>query len=193
MAKSGVEEPQSVYADRYTYNFAYGASAYNKGEVFLAQLGYLMGEKNLQKTVKRYFKDFVFKHPSPNDFIRTAEKVSGLQLHWYLNEWTQTTHTIDYAIQKIEDQTVVIENKGTMPMPIDLRIHYSDGSTEDFYIPNEQLLGTKPTTATILKAWSWVVPNYSFKAPKKIESAEIDPSHLMADINSDNNIKTSKE
>ena len=34
------------------------ASAYRKGEVFLAQLGYIIGQGNLRKTIKKYFEDF---------------------------------------------------------------------------------------------------------------------------------------
>ncbi len=187
LAKSGAEEPQSVYADRFQYNFAYGTSAYNKGEVFLAQLGYIIGRDNLQQTLKKYFTDFAFKHPTPNDFIRTAEKISGLQLHWYLNEWTQTTHIIDYGILKVQGDKIILENKGTMPMPIDLKVTYIDNTTEDFYIPLGMLLGKKPTTDTTLNSWSWVAPTYSFKVSKSVKSIEIDPLHLMADINRENN------
>ena len=35
---SGVEQPQTTHSDRYMHNFAYGASAYGKGAVFLEQL-----------------------------------------------------------------------------------------------------------------------------------------------------------
>lgn len=188
LAKSGVEEPQSLFSDRFQYNFAYGASAYSKGEVFLAQLGYIIGENNLHKTLKKYYKDFKFKHPSPNDFIRTAEKASGLQLRWYLNEWTQTTHVIDYAVTEIDGKKVKLENKGSMPMPIDLKVTYTDDSTEIFYIPLRMLLGLKPTSATILNDWPWVQPTYSFTTLKNIQSVEIDDTKRMADIDRNNNI-----
>ena len=39
LANSGVEQPQTVHSDRYDFNFAYGASSYSKGSVFMAQLG----------------------------------------------------------------------------------------------------------------------------------------------------------
>jgi hypothetical protein len=29
-----------------------------------------------------------FKHPTPNDIKRTAERVSGAELDWYLTDWT---------------------------------------------------------------------------------------------------------
>ena len=190
LALSGVEEPQSLHADRFYYNFIYSVSTYSKGEVFLPQLGYIIGESNLKKILKKYFEDFKFKHPTPNDFKRTAEKVSGLQLDWYLNEWTQTTHTIDYAIKSIKGNEIILENKGTMPMPIDVKVTYIDGSTEDFYVPLRMMLGHKPTTAIIRKDWPWVQPTYVLTASKQIKFVEIDPSQRMADVDRSNNSKS---
>ena len=60
--------------------------------MFLAQLGYIIGEDHLKATIKKYFEDFSFTHPTPNDIIRTAEKISGLELEWYLVDFTQTTN-----------------------------------------------------------------------------------------------------
>jgi len=189
LAESGIEEPQSLHADRFHYDFSYGASTYSKGEVFLAQLGYIMGQGNLKKTIKKYFEDFKFKHPTPNDFKRIAEKVSDLQLDWYLNEWTQTTNTIDYAVRAINVKEIILENKGSMPMPIDLKVTYSDGDTENFYIPLRMMLGQKPTSATVSKDWPWVQPTYSLTTYKNVKSVEIDPSQRMADVDRTNNSK----
>ena len=101
IATSGKEQPQSTQADRYTTNTGYGVAAYSKGAVFLSQLEYVIGKDNLNKTLLRYYKEWAFKHPTPNDFIRVAEKVSGAELDWYLTDWTQTTNTIDYGIKNI--------------------------------------------------------------------------------------------
>ncbi|MEH6407950.1 MAG: M1 family metallopeptidase, partial [Leeuwenhoekiella sp.] len=84
LVQSGFEQPQTTYADRYDRNFAYSIAAYSKGAIFLSQLGYVIGKENLDKTLIKYFDDFSFKHPTPNDIKRTAEKVSGMQLDWYL-------------------------------------------------------------------------------------------------------------
>lgn len=189
LAKSGKEQPLTTHADRYNYNQAYGISAYSKGAVFLAQLGYIIGEDNLKKTIKKYFNDYAFKHPTPNSIIRSAEKVSGLELDWYLIDFAQTTNTIDYAVKSVEGNTITLERIGLMPMPIDLTVTYTDDSTEDFYIPLQMMRGEKPTTATIIKDWAWAYPTYSFETSKSIKSVEIDPKNLMADIDKTNNKK----
>ena len=202
LANSGKEQPLSTHADRYDENRSYSIASYSKGEVFLAQIQYLIGKENLMKTVKRYYSEFKFKHPTPNDIKRTAERISGANLDWYLTDWTQTLNTIDYSIKNIESATdgvpktsVSLERIGRTPMPIDLLVEYTDGSKESFYIPLRMMNFEKenPTpeiARTVLKDWAWGNPNYFFeinKSKDKIKKITIDPSGLMADVKPENN------
>ncbi|GAA4234150.1 M1 family metallopeptidase [Postechiella marina] len=189
LANSDKQQPLTTHADRYHYNQVYSISAYSKGEVFMAQLGYVIGEENLKKTIKKYFDDFAFKHPRPIDIIRSAEKITGLELDWYLIDFTQTTNTIDYGIKSIKNKTITLERIGLMPMPIDLKVTYTDGTSEDFYIPLQMMRGEKPTSATIIKDWAWAYPTYSFDVSKTVKSVQIDPTEMMADIDKSNNKK----
>ena len=183
----GYEESLSTHADRYNTNWAYGTASYSKGNIFLSQLEYVIGSDNVANGLKKYFADFSFKHPTPNDIKRSMEKVSGLHLDWYLNEWTQTTHTIDYAVKSVEGKTITLERIGQMPMPIDLEVTYEDGTTESFNIAIEMMRGNKPTSATILKDWGWAYPTYSIETSKNVKAVVIDKSGLMADIDLSNN------
>lgn len=187
LAKSGTEQPQTTHADRYHTNRAYGITAYGKGSVFLSQLGYVIGENNLKETLKQYYNNWAFKHPTPNDFIRVAEKVSGLELDWYLMDWTQTTNTIDYAVKNVDNTVVTLERIGLMPMPLDVTVTYTDNSTEEFNIPLQMMRGEKPTTATILKDWAWAYPTYTFNTKKPVKTVIIDSKGLMADVDKANN------
>ena len=185
---NNIEESMSTHSDRYDTNAAYSMASYSKGNLFLSQLEYVIGKENVAKGLKKYFTDFSFKHPIPNDIKRTMEKVSGIHLDWYLNEWTQTTHTIDYGVKSVNNKTITLERIGQMPMPIDVEVTYTDGSKESFNIPLRIMRGNKPTTATVLKDWTWAHPTYSFTTSKTVNSVEIDKSKLMADVNQDNNI-----
>ena len=187
LANSGYEQPLTTHADRYAYNQVYGTAAYSKGSVFLSQLGYVIGEENLKKTIKKYFDDFSFKHPKPMDIVRTAERVSGLELDWYLIDFGQTTNTIDYSIKSVDGNVIVLERIGLMPMPIDLTVTYDDGSQEAFYIPLQMMRGEKPTNATIASDWAWAVPTYRLKTNKNVKVVEIDNSEFMADVKRENN------
>ena len=187
IVERGYEESLSTHSDRYHTNWAYSTASYSKGNLFLSQLEYIIGKENTEKGLLKYYKDFSFKHPTPNDIKRVMEKVSGIHLGWYLNEWTQTTHTIDYRVKSIEAKTIILERIGQMPMPIDVEVTYLDGSSESFNIPLEMMRANKPTVATILKDWGWANPTYTFKTAKAVKSVAIDKSKLMADINEGNN------
>ena len=200
MANSGKELPQSTHSDRYDFNQVYSIASYSKGDVFLAQLGYLIGRENLMKTLKRFYEDFKFKHPTPNDIKRTAERVSGANLDWYLTDWTQTTNTIDYGIKTIEEKenntSITLERIGRMPMPIDITVNYKDGTKETFYIPLRMMSFAKenPTPGikrTVLPDWAWAYPTFNFQISKQLSTVEkitIDESGLMADVKKDNNV-----
>ena len=200
MVKTGKELPQTTHADRFDDNRTYSITSYSKGELFLTQLIYLIGKDNLMKTLKRYYSEFQFKHPTPNDIKRTAERVSGAILDWYLVDWTQTTNTIDYGIKNVAENgttsIVTLERIGRMPMPIDILVEYTDGSKESFYIPLRMMSFEKENQTplikrTIVNDWAWANPVYSFTIPKSkttIKKIIIDQSGLMADVKKDNNV-----
>ena len=198
LALSGTEMPQSTNANRYEYNYAYENTAYDKGAVFLSQLGYIVGEDILFKTLQEYFNEWKFKHPRPNDFRRVAERISGIQLQWYLTDWTQTTNVIDYKIDKVDGDSgktkVILYRKGLMPMPLEVLIKYNDGQYDIIYIPISLMRGEKNNPYNVdwkvKPDWVWANPYYSFdleKGVNDIEAIIIDPSNLMADVDKTNN------
>lgn len=197
LANSGKELPQSTHADRHEHNRAYSRSAYSKGSVFLTQLGYLIGNDKMMQSLQRYFDEYKFKHPTPNDFKRVAEKLSGAHLDWYLTDWTQTTNTIDYGIKNVQEISngtkLTIERIGKTPMPLDILVEYEDGSLETYYVPLRMMHFVKenpfPQIArTVMPDWAWAMPEYELILPKKsVKQIVIDPSGMMADVNRENN------
>lgn len=196
MANTGQDQPLSTHADRFDNNRFYSISAYVKGCLFLSQLIYVIGEENTFKTLNRFYDEFKFTHPTPNDFKRTAEKVSGAMLDWYLVDWTQTTNTIDYGIKSVTENngesTIQLERIGRMPMPIDLMVEYEDGTLEYVYIPLRMMDYQKPSPypqlkRTVLNDWSWAQNVYEFKLKGKVKGIHIDPSGLLADVKPANN------
>lgn len=196
-----IEEPQTTHADRYAFNRAYSVGSYSKGSIFLTQLSYLIGWDTMMKTLKTYYNDYKFTHPTPNDVKRTAERVSGAVLDWYLVDWTETTNTIDYGIESVQDNgkdstKVNLKRIGRMGMPLDILIVYEDDSMETFYVPFSSMHWTKPNPypeieRTVLNDWGWANPYYSFsisKPKKDIKRILIDPSQFMADVNQENNL-----
>jgi len=201
LAKSGVEEPMSLLADYYDYNYAYSVEAYVKGQVYLIQLGYIIGEENLKKTFREFYAEWKFNHPYPNDFKRVAEKVSGLNLKWYNNLFINTTRTVNYSVQNVTDSSIELKNLSNFTMPVDLYVEYKDGSKELFYIPNLELRGEKPAEdieiykgvkRTLLEPWAWTNPDYSVKISKEVARVAIDPTTRLADMDYSDNIYPKK-
>jgi len=198
LVKSGTEEPLTTHSDHYNTNKAYSIASYNKGAVFLNQLNYIMGKETFQRSMKRYFNEWKFKHPNPTDLKRIMEKESGLELDWFWENFVGTTKTIDYSIREVVanggKSDVVLERIGQMPMPLDVVVSYKDGTQENFYIPLEIMRGEKTeklySKTAQMADWGWTYPEYSFTIDRNIADIQaivIDPSQRMADIDVDNN------
>ena len=198
LAASGGEMPQSTNANRFYHNYAYERSAYSKGAVFLGQLGYIIGFDKLFETLQTYYAEWKFKHPLPNDFRRIAERVSGLQLQWYLTDWTQTTNKIDYALSEVKENgttTILqLERKEVMPMPLEVLVVLKNGQNELHYIPISLMRGEKENTYPLSREvhpdWTWADLKYRLEinhSKDAIEAIVIDPSNLMADVDKSNN------
>ena len=199
LVKSGFQEPTITHSDRFATNYAYSVTAYYKGLLFLTQLDYLMGNEALQKTLKRYYNEYAFKNPTPNDFIRIAEKVSGMQLQWFLNEFMETDHTADYAISKVEGKgnktEVTLKRVGRLPLSIDLWVTDKAGNIRYVYVPLRMTYAEKPNTypaypRTVLPAWGWGNPTYTFTLDMPLEdikSIALDPENKSVDTDKENN------
>ena len=204
LAESGVEMPQSTNANRYSHNYAYESTAYSKGAVFLGQLGYIVGKEKLYVILQTYYDEWKFKHPLPNDLRQIAERVSGLQLQWFLTDWTQTTNKIDYAISEVNAvdgvTKILLRRKELMPMPLEILVQYKNGETELHYIPISLMRGEKENPYaigwTVEKDWNWASPEYSLiinKPKQDIQIIVIDPSNLMADVDKNDNYYVAPE
>ena len=160
-----------------------GALAYYKPGAGLQILrDNILGKEVFDKAFKEYIKRWAYKHPTPDDFFRTMENVSGEDLSyfwrgWYLNRWK-----IDQAITNVsyvngdykQGSTYAVENIGKLPMPMELEIKFKDGSKE--------------TTKLPVEVWKRNT-EWKFKLPttKEIESVTIDPKKSLPDANPGNN------
>ncbi len=199
IVKSGLEEPLTTHADHFETNVAYSIASYSKGEVFMEQLGYIVGADVRDKILLEYYKQWRFKHPNVNDFIRVAENVSNIKLDWYREYFVNTTKTINYGIDSLWEEAgktkIRLKRIGKMPMPIDLELQFRDGSRQIEYIPMYLMFGAKQTEfhgipTTTHEAWKWTHPTYIVEIDRRITDLkiiEIDPTNRMADTDRANN------
>lgn len=198
LVKSGEEEALCTHGDHYTKNRSYGIASYNKGEVFLDQLSYIIGKEALNRTMLRYYDEWKFKHPDVYDFVHVAEKVSGLELDWYVEYFMNSTKSVDLSILAIEadgDRTrITIERKGGMIIPADVYIGKNQSELSVHTIPLGLMRGAKKQEFeggfTVEEDWFWTDSTYTFTVNRpltEIGVIEIDASMRLADVDRSNN------
>ncbi len=197
--KRGFEEPAGWLGDHHDNGTAYSFATYIKGELFLVQLGYIMGERNLALVMKEFYNEWHLKHPTDRDFMHIAQKISGMDLKWFLHYWINTTKTIDYGIKDVKydefSTTITLENKGTVPMPIDFSILTTDKKVVNYQIPlnmthtwkSQDIYGDFKT----MPYWPWTQKEYTLTIPynkSQISALGIDFSQRLADVNLEDNM-----
>lgn len=198
LAASEDHEPMSTHADHFNTNYGYSTTAYSKGELFLDQLGTVVGDVTLHKGLRHLYNTCGFKHPEPVDVRRSMEKVSGLQLDWYFGEWINTIRPLDYAVKGVEQRNdsvvVTLERKGGMLMPVDVVLLDKQQSGRFLHIPLSLTMGARMdhpggATWTDLPAWEWVAPTYTFVVPGRVDQLHavvVDPFSRLADMDRTN-------
>jgi len=82
---------------------------------------------------------WAFKHPTPGDWFRTIENVSGQDLAWFWRGFFYSTDVLDIGIDNVvntEGTAVLTLSKNTsIPFPVSVRLTLSDGSTQDVHLP----------------------------------------------------------
>ena len=196
IATSDYEEPLCTHADHFETNWAYGTASYSKGVVILDQLSHIVGQKVIDKSLKRYFDEWAYKHPNASDFKRIVEKESGIELDWYFEYFVNTTKTIDYSIHEImgdEKGTQILLKKGEMPMPVEFNIVLQNGTISKYYIPTVLMRGEKDIEPSInvLPDWAWTNLYYSIRldqVPSEIKKIQLHTTGHIADIEPLNDI-----
>lgn len=199
MALSGKEEDLDTHADHFKTNEGYGVAAYSKGETYLAQLSYIVGEKAFRQGLLMYFDHCKFKHPDSDDFLHVMELSSGMVLDWYNESFVHATRQIDYAIAMLDEVSggcdIYLVRSGDMPMPVELEITNLKGDKELHYIPFELMRAVKSDEASVARiiepAWRYGDKVYKVRtnwSKEEIASVHIDAKDRTADVNRRNNL-----
>ena len=80
-----------------------GPNAYSKPTTALNILREtVMGRELFDFAFKEYARRWMFKHPTPEDFFRTMEDASAVDLDWFWRGWFYTTDTVDVSLDSVE-------------------------------------------------------------------------------------------
>ena len=94
-----MSNPENVYS--------LGPNAYGKPATALNILREtVMGRELFDYAFKKYSNRWKFKHPTPEDFFRTMEDASAVDLDWFWRGWFYTTDYVDIGIKEINQYYV---------------------------------------------------------------------------------------
>lgn len=143
VVSAGVDAPLMTAPDRLDPS-ALGAIGYDKPSIVLLTLrNHVLGADTFDRAFREYTKRWAFKHPTPGDFFRTIENVSGRDLEWFWRSWWYATDHLDLGLVEVTTQgagterEVLLEvtRQTSVVFPVEVRLKYADGSTEDVRFP----------------------------------------------------------
>ena len=140
-----MSNPENVYQ--------LGANAYGKPATALNILREtVMGKELFDYAFKTYAQRWKFKHPSPEDFFRTMEDASAVDLDWYWRGWFYTTNYVDIGVKDVKKYYVTSEKTKQMKEYMAARnltdsdigalVYLAEEGSEDY---NASLKGKSPS------------------------------------------------
>lgn len=110
---------------------------YAKSSLAQTYLYQILSDLGIHDPLKRFMDTWKGKHPIGFDYLAFMESLSNRDLSWFIIPWYYDFNTPDLGltgIKIIDDEAyVVIENKGGLPLPVNLTIQKIDGSLEKVF------------------------------------------------------------
>ena len=184
---SGDIEPLITYPDNLVERNM-GIQYYKTAMVLSLLRSSILGEEMFDDAFKQYIERWAYKHPTPYDFFRTIEDVSGEDLSWFWRSWIYNSWSLDQSVIDVSypggsaenGAVITIANMREVPMPVVVEITTESGAVSRKKLPVE-IWKKGPE-------WSFGV-NYN----EKIKKVVLDPDFEYPDINGENNIWEAEE
>ncbi len=137
----------------------------------------ILGPERFDWAFRKYIRDWAYKHPTPADFFRTMESEGGEDLSWFWRGWYMNNWRFDMSVDKIDGAQITISNRGKLVLPATVEAKFTDGTTARIKLPVETWL----SKSTVV----WTPPG-----GKTVQSAIVDPDHVLPDDDRKNNEKS---
>lgn len=171
-------EPVMMTPSHYLHSNEYFSMNYCKSEIAIRLFKDYLGKKAFASLMNSFVNTWKSKHPTPYDFFAFTNSYMRTNLNWFWQKWFFEYAKPDLGIRSVTREansySIVIENIGGLPLPLDIKIEYADGTTKNI----KHKLSVWKTGEKALS-----INHFSDKQIKEI-SLE---SKLIPDINRKNN------
>jgi hypothetical protein len=122
-------EPPMMWNANYAGPSRYGFTTYQKTPLMLSMLGGIVGDSAVQRAHREFARAWMFKHPSPWDWMFFMNRALGQDLGWFWNAWLFGTESVDHRIARVVTAgirtSVTVAQDGQMPAPITLQVTFA--------------------------------------------------------------------
>ncbi|HEU4631484.1 MAG TPA: M1 family metallopeptidase [Gemmatimonadaceae bacterium] len=177
--EAGTDEPIMTPPDHLDRG-ALGALGYRKPAVVLLTLrNHVLDPETFDRAFREYIRRWAFKHPTPGDFFRTVEDVSGVDLSWYWRGFFYSNDVLDIGVGAVAMRTdstgtkiasIPLRQLTSIPFPVTMRLQLADGATREVRLPvdiwanGRQFTAelTVPSAVTGVRLWpAGTVPDWN--------------------------------
>lgn len=168
-------QPVDMHAAEYTA-INYGLVVYMETAYYLRYLEDVLGKDEFDRIMRKYYRDYQFKHPYPEDMQKLFEAETGESYAWFFDNLLKSDRGPDYSIRKLQKgktaMAVTVENNSDIPASFSIAL--MDG---DSVLRTDWFRGfTGSQTIYLNYNTSW-----------NVTSVQIDQRKTMPETNRENN------
>jgi hypothetical protein len=196
-ARSGNEtEPPMMWNANYAGPQSYGFVTYSKTPLMLSMLGGIVGDTAVQRAHREWARAWLFKHPSPWDWMFFMNRALQRDLGWFWYYWLFSTESVDGSIGSVTTSgsrtTVTVRQDGQMPSPVVLEVRFAPGGPAPRPMPNARMVND----STAIVTWPadvWFAGSRTYSAildfgGRAIRRITLDPGCRFPDRDSSDNV-----
>lgn len=177
-ASKGESQAINTHSEDFT-SINYGTVAYKKTALAFKYLEQYIGVSKFDSIMQKYYDEWKFKHPQPQDIEDVFESETSENLDWFFKDYLSSKHDPEFRIRKIKKENnqirVKVQNLSDIPAPIFIRSY-----------------SKKDSTIETLKTPAFKDNVFVYFDEKDVSKIIIDPLYIIPEQNrNNNNIRTS--
>jgi hypothetical protein len=175
----------------------YGFTTYSKTPLMLSMLGGIVGDSAVQRAHREWGTAWMFKHPSPWDYMFFMNRALNRDLGWFWYYWLFTTESVDGSIQQATTTTtgrttVIVRQDGQMPSPVVLAVTFAANGPPIKPVANASMIdGTTAIVTYPVDVWFGGARTFTATldfGPRPIERIVLDPHCRFPDRDPADNV-----